>query len=337
MAVWGVRAGKHGENESYALENNVLVIGWDEIGDVGALSNREQIASRIVSAYPDIRPTTVPIWTGEIWAFKDRIQETDVVVLPLKTRSALAIGRITGPYRFENQAPEGAKQQRSVNWLRTDVPRSEVTDREMLLSLGSTLTVFQVQRPNAEMRMLAISQGTGSSLPHTDSEAILSAEATQNIEENARDQITTLVGRKFRTHDFARLIGEILKADGYKIQVSPPGADGGVDIIAGQGPFGFDPPRMAVQVKSGDSPVDVNVLRQLQGVMPAFGAERGMIVSWGGFRESVIREARRLFFSMRLWDAGDVVSALQECYEKLPTDLQAEIPLKRIWIVTPDD
>jgi restriction system protein len=94
---------------------------------------------------------------------------------------------------------------------------------------------------------------------------------------------------------------------------------------------------MAVQVKSSDSPVDVGVLRELQGVMPNFGADRGMIVSWGGFRDSVIREARRLFFSIRLWDAGDVVSALEESYERLPGDLQAEIPLKRIWIVAPED
>ena len=59
--------------------------------------------------------------------------------------------------------------------------------------------------------------------------------------------------------------------------VSPPGADGGVDILAGKGPLGFDPPRLVVQVKSQDAPVDVGVLRELQGVMHQFNADQA---SW---------------------------------------------------------
>jgi restriction system protein len=93
---------------------------------------------------------------------------------------------------------------------------------------------------------------------------------------------------------------------------------------------------MAIQVKSSDLPVDVGVLRELQGVMPAFGADRGLVISWGGFRDSVIREARRLFFSIRLWDAGDIVSALQDAYEQLPPELKAEVPLRRIWYLALD-
>ncbi|MEO5373128.1 MAG: restriction endonuclease [Alphaproteobacteria bacterium] len=62
----------------------------------------------------------------------------------------------------------------------------------------------------------------------------------------------------------------------------------------------------------------MSVLRELQGVMPGFGATHGLIVSWGGFKDSVIREARRLYFQIRLWDAGDPVDALQETYEKFP-------------------
>jgi restriction system protein len=94
---------------------------------------------------------------------------------------------------------------------------------------------------------------------------------------------------------------------------------------------------MAIQVKSNDTPVEIGGLRELQGVMPAFGADRGLVVSWGGFRDSVIREARRLFFSIRLWDAGDIVLALQEAYEQLPAELRAEIPLRRVWYLASDE
>jgi restriction system protein len=136
-----------------------------------------------------------------------------------------------------------------------------------------------------------------------------------------------------RTKLLARLVGAILTAEGYQVQVAKPGADGGVDIIAGTGPMGFGQPRIAVQVKSGATPADVSVLRELQGVMPRFGADHGLIVSWSGFKDTVVREARQLFFEVRLWDSGDLVAALQKNFEHLSEELQAELPLKRIWLL----
>ncbi|MBE0531707.1 MAG: restriction endonuclease [Rhodospirillales bacterium] len=79
------------------------------------------------------------------------------------------------------------------------------------------------------------------------------------------------------------------------------------------------------------------VLRELHGVMPRFGATHGLIVSWGGFKDSVLREARPLYFQIRLWDAGDLVTALQETYEKLSPELQAELPLKRLWVLVEEE
>jgi hypothetical protein len=97
MAVWGVRAGRHGESESYAVDNNVVVIGWDDMHDLSGYDSREEIGKLMAGTYPDVKPTTLPVWTGEVWAFKDRIKESDLVVLPLKTRSALAEERFLAP------------------------------------------------------------------------------------------------------------------------------------------------------------------------------------------------------------------------------------------------
>jgi len=65
--------------------------------------------------------------------------------------------------------------------------------------------------------------------------------------------------------------------------------------------------------------------------MPAFGADQGLLVSWGGFKESVRKEARQKWFNLRLWAADDIVAALQDNYQQLPEELQAELPFKRIW------
>ena len=119
------------------------------------------------------------------------------------------------------------------------------------------------------------------------------------------------------------------------MRVSPEGPDGGVDIIAGRGPLGFESPRLVVQVKSGDAQVNVKTFRELNGVINSFGAESGLIVSWGGFQNQVYKEAAREYFKIRLWDADDLVQMIQENYDNLPEDIQTELPLKKIWVLIP--
>lgn len=58
---------------------------------------------------------------------------------------------------------------------------------------------------------------------------------------------------------------------------------------------------------------------------------RGLVAS------SVLAEARRLFFEIRLWDADNLVDAVLESYDRLPEDIQAELPLKHIWSRVPDE
>lgn len=333
MAFWVVRAGKHGENEAYVLERSVVAIGWDDLDDISAIQDREALQQLMDEAYPDQSISTRRIWTGEVWAVKERIQIGDWVATPLKSRSAIAIGRIVGPYQFVANGPIDGKHQRRVQWVRTDFPRAEV-DQDLLFSFGAVLTVFQVRRNNAEERLAALVQGgrpSSGSQGRKEGDAPDQDAAPTEIEQFAADQIASFIGRHFRGHELARLVAGVLSAQGYHVLVSPPGADGGVDIIAGTGAMGFDHPRLAVQVKSSDSPADVGVVRELQGVMPRFGADQGLVVSWGGFKDSVLREARQLYFQVRLWDAGDLVSALQANYERLPAELQAELPLKRVW------
>lgn len=336
MAFWVVRAGRRGETENYNIDRSVVAVGWHEFGDLSRIADREALQVLITSLRPDRPVQTIRIWTGELWAFKERIELGDWVALPLKMRSAIAIGRVTGPYRYQSDAPEGARHQRPVEWVRTDVPRTEF-DPDLLASLGSTLTVFNVSRNNAEQRLAALIQGGVPTRTIAQPETPSAEEEPVDLEQLAADKIAAYISQKFHGHELSRLVSEILLAEGYQVQVSPPGADGGVDIIAGSGPMGFDSPRIAVQVKSGQSPADVSILRELQGVMPRFGADHGLLVSWSGFNTAVTREARQLFFKVRLWDAGDLVSALQRNYEKMSKELQAELPLKQIWTVVEEE
>lgn len=328
MAVWMVRAGRHGEREQLALEQGIAVIGWDELPDLSGVSSREDLLTRLESTYREEKRKTLLNWLSQIWSFIAGIHNGDLVALPLKSRSTIAIGRITGPYQYRPDLPLEARHTRPVQWLK-ELPRSAF-DQDLLFSLGAFMTVCRIQRNQAEERIQA--SLTGSPLPqaggvHRDE----AQEPPPDLERYAQDQIRNFIARKFKGHDLAHLVAAVLESQGYQVKVSEPGADGGVDIIAGYGPLGFDHPRMVVQVKSGDDPVDVNVLRELQGVIGNFGADHGLIVAWGGYKKSVPKEAARLFFKIRLWDADDLVRMIMANYERLPDSWQPELPLKRIW------
>ena len=71
--------------------------------------------------------------------------------------------------------------------------------------------------------------------------------------------------------------------------------------------------------------------------MQSFKADQGLLVCWGGFNKSLINEAKTGHFSVRLWASRDLVDAVYKNYEKLPAEIQAELPLKKVWMLVTDD
>ena len=59
----------------------------------------------------------------QLLAFAVTMQTGDVVILPRKLTSQIAMGRVTGPYRFSHVNSED-RHTRRVEWLQTDIPRT---------------------------------------------------------------------------------------------------------------------------------------------------------------------------------------------------------------------
>ncbi len=337
MAVWLVRAGRRGEQEQIALDSGLVTIGWNELPDLTGVTTREALADLYRQHNPDASPNKAANHVGQIWAFRERIQEGDLVVLPLHIQSAIAIGKITGSYQYRTDLGNGVLHTRSVEWIQTDIPRTAF-DQDILYSFGAFMTVCQIRRNNAEERIKAVLAGKPIPSPGisgTDENG--EGEENLDIEQAARDQLLEYIQQKFAGHKLADLVDAVLQAEGYLTKASPPGPDGGVDILAGSGLLGFSEPRMCIQVKSSQSPVDVTVLRGLQGILQNFRADQGLLVCWGGFKSSVLQEARQSFFQIRLWDSGDLLKAILKNYDKFPDQLQAELPLKRMWALVPEE
>lgn len=334
MAVWLVRAGKHGEDEAAALDRSVAIVGWKEFGDFSDVSTVEQMRELHEKEFPDSKKQAIINNAAQIWAFVRRMKVDDLVVLPLKTQSAIAVGKVTGDYSYT-----GGRHIRPVKWIRTDISRNEF-GQDLLYSFGAFMTVCQIRRNNAEERIRAVVAGKPDPLiPQSEISGgeLDDISSLPDLEEYAGDQIRSFIGRKFKGHELAQLVAALLEAQGYQLQVSPPGPDNGVDILAGQGPMGFEQPRLCVQVKSSDSPVGTEVLNALRGSMSSHKADQGLLVSWGGFKSTVLKEMPKEFFTIRLWDAGTLVRMILGNYDRLPEEIKAELPLKRIWVLVQDE
>jgi restriction system protein len=330
MTVWMVRAGRRGEQEQPALQGNFVTIAWNELPDLSAIQEREELVALYREANPDASPAEVAAGVGQVWAFRKRIEPGHLVVLPLHTQSAIAVGKVTGPYCYRTDLGDSIHHIRQVQWLRTDIPRTTF-EQDLLGSLNCPPTVYQISRNNADERIQTMLTGQKDPGIAATEEGEVSESQVTDIEQAATDQLLEYIQSKFTRHKLADLVDAVLRAEGYLTRVSPPGPDGGVDILAGAGPMGFGSPRLCVQVKSSPDPADVTVLRGLQGVLQNFQAHQGLLVCWGGFKTSVIQEARQSFFTIRLWDSGDLLQAIVKSYDKFAPDLQAELPLKRVW------
>ena len=88
-----------------------------------------------------------------------------------------------------------------------------------------------------------------------------------------------------------------------------------------------------MQVKTEANPIGRPILDQLIGAMSNFNADYGLLVSWSGFKSSVMNEASKQFFKVRLWNSQNIIQEIFNNYEKLSNEIKAEIPLKRIWML----
>jgi len=155
MSLWMVRAGRRGDQEQGALDSGVVTIGWNELPDLSNVKDRQELARLYMSIHPSTKKPQLTNEVGQVWRFVSEIKKDDLVALPLKTQSAIAIGRVEGEYEYKKLA-DNIKHIRRVKWLNT-IPRSAF-DQDILYSLGAFMTVCRIKRHDAENRVKKLLQ-----------------------------------------------------------------------------------------------------------------------------------------------------------------------------------
>lgn len=348
---WVARAGKYGERIDWALDNGLGAGGWNEIPDLTSVKGDKEGLRAIVEQVYGGPKGRISTNTGQLWMFINRMQPGDIVVLPIRATSQLAFGKITKGYHYDASEADISKRHRiGVEWLKKDVPKSLVK-QDLLYQLGSALTFFEVGNNDAGYRLEQVMQGKqdpGARLSETvpalkareqnTDEFSEPVEGALNLEEVAQDVIARKLQEDFKGHELSELVEALLSAEGFLCRNSPPGADGGVDVLAGRGPLGMDSPKLVVQVKSQTTAVSDQVLQQLNGAIHRFQADQALLVTYGGVTGPAANYLATQYFNVRVWTIDDILQQVYKHYPSLPEEIRAKLPLKSIWVpVTSND
>ncbi len=335
MSIWLFRAGKHGEYEAKFLSDKKIYLTWNQLNvDLRLFQTKEALLAHLSKLYPEEKEKTLINWMSQIWPIAHTVNIGDWIILPSKMSRTIHIGKITGDYTYHPNHVDPYYHSRDVDWFAQDIPR-ERFDQDILYSLGAFLTVCRIKKNDAENRIKKMAQNNWVVSPSKKITLESDDDATTiDIEELINDQISNLIIQRFKGNRMEDLVNELLKAKGFNTYRSAEGADHGVDILASSGTLGFGSPKICVQVKTSDTPIDRPTLDQLIGTMSNYNADYGLLVSWSGFKASVIKEVPKHFFNVRLWDAQTILNEIYSNYDKLSDDIRVEIPLKRVWLLS---
>lgn len=325
-SMWMVRAERGGRLFDAFKEHSVVAIGWADVDRLDELKDREAIAKRVAEIWPDWHPQAVRMSAGQLHRFCNEMSIGDRVVTYDPGRRVYLVGTISGEYRFDQSVDPDDPNVRAVEWD-GEVSRDLLTATSKN-SLGSISTLFLVPDDAAQdlERALSTQQPSSDSSFEGDEAAELYVfkDIQEKAIETAKDRITRL-----DPYEMQELVAGLLRAMGYKTRVSPSGPDRGKDIVASPDGFGFEAPRIVVEVKHRNQAMGSQDIRSFLG--GRHSDDKGLYVSTGGFTKDAYYEAERANIPITLMNLTDLVEAIAEHYELLDVETKQLFPLKRIY------
>lgn len=341
--MWGVHNDRPDLN---LVENGFVSIGWPKMGDLREIGDdRDAIKQRIAERFPNVKQGAVPVWAGVLIRFAFEMKVGDYVLYPHKPDSTVNIGRVTGEYEYLPQQgldadADAHPHRRSVEWICCDIPRATFT-QPARYEIGSAVTMFRIKRNVAEFRARVEGTATpdvGGTPTEQVDEAVEQAEQAVNaerIESDTRDFIIQRLMTELTGYEFEEFTADLLRAMGYRAQVTAASGDGGIDVIAHRDPLGLEPPLIKVQCKRTESSKGTPDVQKLTGALSPGGSELGLFVSLGSYSKDAESLARSRS-DLRLLGGDDVVKLIFEHYDKLDPKWQRLLPMRSVFVVDID-
>ena len=316
--IWGI----HTQDDNLFLKNDVIAIGWSDMGDLGNIdTNRDAFKEKYTQIYPDAKKGSIATGAGMLYRFCHEIQVGDYVVFPSKSNREVNIGVVESEYIYDSNQPEYV-QTRKVKWLQ-HLPRM-VFSQGALYEIGSAMSLFSVK--NYADEFLSVLDKDFMKNYSSDSEDESVGATADDIIEGTKDFILKELSRQFKGYDLEGFVADLLRAMGYRTTISPQGGDSGIDITAYKDEL---PPRILVQVKSQDGDIRETTIQSLKGAMRE--GDYGLFVTLSNYTKN----AQKYLDStpiIRGINGTELVELILKYYDDLSDKYRKMIPLKQVYI-----
>ena len=320
--IWGI----HTLNDSLFLNDNVIAIGWNKMGDLtGIDASREAFKKRYAEVFPEASKQSIATGAGMLFRFVHEINVGDYVVFPSKTDRKIYLGIIKSDYYFSPGSQYD--QRREVKWLK-NLPRT-VFSQGALYEIGSALTLFSIKN-YAEEYLNAIEKKDSFYFSFDSKEEDETVAATaEEIVESTKDYLLKELSKNLKGYDFEDFVANLLTAMGYRTKVSSHGGDNGIDITAYKDEL---PPRILVQVKSQDADIKESTIQSLKGAMRE--GDYGLFVTLSNYTKNAQKYLNSTPI-IRGINGTELVELILKYYDKLDEKYQRMFPLKKVYIPVP--
>jgi restriction system protein len=325
-AMWMVRS-DGGRRYDDFRDRAAVGIGFVEIAALAKPgTERKTLVSAYLQAVPGMKEQAAVVSAAQVYRFVNEIAVDDWVISYSPDNRTYLVGTVTGPAEHHpDWEDQGMGLALPITWQSTELNRDDLSQTAKN-SLGSTLTVFKLSDA-VRTEVLGLLHGTPAPVPVDDV-----AEADDPLRdypsiafEQIKDRVSSLDWAQMQD-----LVAGILRAMGYKTQVSPPGSDLGRDILASPDGFGFERPRIVVEVKHRKETMGSKDIRGFLG--GRHPEDRGLYVSTGGFTKDARYEADRSTVPLALWTLEELTKALVDNYENTDAVTRSLIALRPLYV-----
>ena len=316
--VWGI----HTMDDYMFLNRNLIAIGWKEMGDLSVLDpERDAFKKKYMSVYPDAKLQAVANSAGMLYRFVHEAKIGDYVVFPSKVNREINIGIIEGDYVYSPGETEYV-QTRKIKWLK-HLPRTSFS-QGALYEVGSAMSFFSVKN-YADEYMSAL-QKSGKKMEIATDDAEVVEKTAEDIIDATKDYILKELSKNLKGYDLENFVANLLEAMGYRAKVSSHGGDSGIDITAYKDEL---PPRILVQVKSGDSDIKESTIQSLKGAMRE--GDYGLFITLTRYTKNAQKYLDNTLI-IRGIDGDGLVELILKYYDGLSDKYKQLIPLQKVYI-----
>lgn len=319
-----VRAGRGGRYFPDFVEQGIIALGWRQIGDPTVIAEQRALTVRFRESYPDWTETQIAVASGQVFRFVHELQPGDGVVTYDSQQRVYLTGTIAGTARYREHADEELTCVRAVDW--GDTINRDALSSESRNTLGAIQSLFLLPDYSCieiESRLAGEAPYSPAAMRRADPDPYDAIQ--ERALERLKDRIIALEWNQLQD-----LVAALLRALGYRTKVSPQGSDRGKDIFASPDGFGFELPRIVVEVKHRKAQaMGAPEVRSFLG--GRHKDDRGLYVSTGGFTREAHYEAERASIPVTLMTLDDLARAIMDNYDAFDSVGRSLVPLTRVY------